>query len=232
VNAVGGRAMSLLTGLATAIVIVAVAILPFLTPQWVAFEQDRSNAAAWTGYSTDELRSATGPILADLVLGPPEFDVQVRGEAVLDERERGHMRDVRTVFLGLWALAAASFVVLLVATRRRDRAATWRGVRRGALGLAVGVVALGVVVVVAFDWLFETFHEVVFPAGSYTFDPTTERLVQLFPFEFWQESAIAVGIVIVGVCLVVAMVAGPHVRRAVRPAPEAADLSAVPESGT
>jgi integral membrane protein (TIGR01906 family) len=223
--------MSLLTGLATAIVIVTVAIVPFLTPQWVAFEQDRSNAAGWTGYTTNELRSATGPILTDLVLGPPNFDVKVRGEAVLDERERGHMRDVRSVFIALWALAAVAVVVLVASIRRPDRAATWRAVRRGALGLAVGVVSLGVVAVVAFDVLFETFHELLFPAGSYTFDPTTERLVQLFPFQFWQESAIAVGIVIIGVCLLVAVVAGPHARRAARAVPAAANLSAAPEPG-
>ena len=49
---------------------------------------------------------------------------------------------------------------------------------------------LGVVALVAFDTLFEVFHEIFFPAGSYLFDPATERLVQLFPFEFWQETAI------------------------------------------
>ena len=37
----------------------------------------------------------------------------------------------------------------------------------------------------------------VFPAGSYDFDPATERLVQLFPFQFWDETAMVVGIVII-----------------------------------
>jgi Predicted membrane protein len=229
VNALGGRATSLLAGLATAIVIVTLAILPFLTPQWVAFEQDRSNAAGWTGYSAEELRSATGSILSDLVVGPPNFDIQVRAQTVLDERERGHMRDVRTVFIGLWAFGALSFVVLLAATRRSDRAATWRAIRRGALGLAIGVVALGAVAVVAFDALFEAFHEVLFPAGSYTFDPASERLVQLFPFQFWQETAIVVGVMIIAGCVLVAVFAGPRARRAARPAPLATDLSAMPE---
>ena len=46
---------------------------------------------------------------------------------------------------------------------------TWRAVRGGAIGLAVAVVALGGVALVAFDALFEAFHEVLFPAGSYDF---------------------------------------------------------------
>ncbi len=232
-NALGGRAASLLSGLATAVVIVALAIVPFLTPQWVSFEQGRADAIGWTGYSFGELNAATGSILSDLVFGPPDFDVQVRGKTVLDPREQGHMRDVRTVFLGLWVLAAISLVVLLAASRRRDRTATWRAVRRGALGLAAGVVVLGAVAAVAFDALFEAFHEVLFPAGSYTFDPATERLVQLFPFQFWQETAIAVGVVIIAGCGLVAVFAGRRTGRAVRVAeamPSAADLPALPEA--
>lgn len=210
-----GWVASFLIGLATAILIVAASVLPFLAPQWIAFEQGRANATAWTGFSTDELNAATGAILSDLVLGPPAFDVAVRGAPVLDERERGHMRDVRTVFTGLWLLAAASAAVLVVAGWRGGRAAAWRAVRAGALGLTAAVVALGVVALVAFDALFELFHRTFFPPGSYTFDPATERLTQLFPFRFWEETAFVVGVVIVAVALVIALVAG---RRAARPA--------------
>jgi len=226
-TSLAGRAASILVGVATAIVIVTLAVLPFLSPQWVAFEQERSNAAGWTGYTTDELNAATGAILSDLVVGPPDFDVEVRGEPVLDAREQGHMRDVRTVFVGLWALAAVSVVVLLLAARRRDRGALWRAVRRGSLGLTLVVAALGVGSLVAFDAIFELFHRIFFPAGSYTFDPTTERLVQLFPFQFWEETALVVGLVIVAIALVVALVAGRRGTPVSRPEP-ATELAAHP----
>jgi integral membrane protein (TIGR01906 family) len=206
-----------LIGLAAAIVIVTTAVLPFLTPQWIAFEQGRANATAWTGYTTEELRVATDGILADLVFGPPDFDVEVGGEPVLVERERGHMRDVRSVFVGLWVLAAASVVVLIGAAIRGDRLAVWRAVRLGALTLTATIVILGVVALVAFDRLFELFHSAFFPAGSYTFDPATERLVQLFPFQFWQETAIVVGTVIVALALAVATVAGRRTPMSHRP---------------
>ncbi len=205
----------MLIGVATAIVVIAIAVMPFLAPQWVAFEQGRANAAGWTGYSANELNAATGAILSDLVFGPADFDVQVRGQAVLDERERDHMRDVRTVFGGLVVLAAISVLVLLIAALRAERRAAWRAVRHGAIGLGGAIVVLGGVAFVAFDALFEAFHAVLFPAGSYDFDPATERLVQLFPFQFWQETAIVVGVVIVVACVVVASVAGA---RAGRPA--------------
>jgi integral membrane protein (TIGR01906 family) len=220
--------MSTLLGVAMAIVIVTVTVLPFLTPQWVAFEQDRANATGWTGYSNEELRTATDAILSDLVFGPPDFDIEVRGEPVLVERERGHMRDVRSVFTGLWVLAAASVVLLAVVALRGDRQATWRAMRRGALLLAGVVVALGVVALVAFDALFELFHAIFFPAGSYTFDPATERLVQLFPFQFWQETAIVLGIAIIALALIVATVASRRAPAA-RRSRSTADLTATPE---
>lgn len=226
-NAIGGRLASVLTGLATAIVIVALAILPFLTPQWVAFEQGRSNATAWTGFTTEELRVATDAILSDLVFGG-DFAVEINGTPVLNERERSHMVDVRTVFRGLWILAVLSLVVLAAATRRSDRARTWRAVRNGALGLIVGVVIAGVVGFVAFDQLFELFHRIFFPAGSYLFDPATDRLVQLFPFQFWDESAMVVGAGIIALSIVTAFVAGRRAARTGAAGP-AADLASAPE---
>ena len=50
---------------------------------------------------------------------------------------------------------------------------------------------------------FELFHELLFAGGSYTFDPLHERLVQLFPEQFWSETAIV---------LVVAILAARHRR--------------------
>ena len=226
-RSLGGRPASIAIGIATAIVIVAVAIIPFLTPAWIGFEQGRAQAAAWTGYDEADLRTATNAILADLVIGPPDFDVSIAGAVVLNERERGHMRDVRTVFGGLAIAAVISAIVLVIAAvRRKDRAATWRAVRQGAIWLVAVVVGLGVFALIAFDTLFEVFHEVLFPAGSYDFDPATERLVQLFPFQFWQETAIAVGIVIIAISAVVGLVAHD---RASRPSPEpAADQATTP----
>lgn len=228
-HAAARPASSILIGLATAIVVVTAAILPFLTPQWIAFEQGRANATAWTGYTTEQLRTATDAILSDLVMGPPDFDAQVEGAAVLSERERGHMRDVRTVFSGLWILTGASLIMLALASLRVDRAAAWRAVRRGALVLAGVVTLIGVVALVAFDALFELFHRIFFPGGSYTFDPESERLVQLFPFAFWQETAMVAGVAIVVLALVLAAVAG---RRSPRVGElRAGGLAAAPGTG-
>ena len=213
-------------GLATALAILALTIPFFLNPAWVGFEQGRAQATAWTGFSQTDLTTATNAILADLVVGPPDFAVTVDGAPVLDERERSHMRDVRGVFIGFFALAlvaAVSAAVIVARRRGEDRVASWRAIQGGALGLIAALVVGAFISFFAFDALFETFHRIFFAGGSYDFDPSTDRLVQLFPFQFWQETAIAVGAVSIVIALVVALVAARRLDRA-------ADQAAIPGS--
>lgn len=204
---------------ATALVVVALAVVPFLNPAWVSFEQGRTGAAALTGYTPEQLRTVTDAIVADLVLGPPDFDVSVDGVATLTEAERSHMRDVRGAFARFFLLAAAAFGLLVAAfalAGRGDgsRRAVWRGVRAGSLGLAIGTAAAGVVALVAFDPAFEVFHRLLFASGTYLFDPATSKLVQLLPDALWSETAISVGAVIVVLALATAWLAGRRLRLA------------------
>jgi integral membrane protein (TIGR01906 family) len=83
-------------------------------------------------------------------------------------------------------------------------------------GLIVGIVIAGIIATFAFDAAFELFHRLFFPGGSYTFDPRTDRLVQLFPFDFWSETTIVLGVVIVVLAAVVAVVAGRKARASQR----------------
>lgn len=212
------RIAAVATGIAGAIVVVALAILPFLTPAWVGFEQGRTNAAGLTGYAEPDLRAATNAILHDLVIGPPDFAVEVDGAPVLEERERSHMRDVRGVFAGFALLALVSAVVVVggvVGARRLGHAErAWGAIRTGMRVLIVAIVVAGVIATFAFDAAFEVFHRLFFPGGSYTFDPRTDRLVQLFPFDFWSETTIVLGVAIVVLALVVGFAAARLARRA------------------
>ncbi|HEY3522769.1 MAG TPA: DUF1461 domain-containing protein [Candidatus Limnocylindrales bacterium] len=198
----GRRPLALVGGLAvavaTALALVALAVPLFLNPVWVGFEQERSRADAFTGYSLPELHAVTGSLLHDLVVGPGAFDAtDASGRPVLSERERAHLRDVRAVFGVALAVAVASVAIVMVGgIVGRSRPGFWRAVRLGAGGLAVAVVALGAVALVAFDAAFELFHRLFFAAGSYTFDPRTDRLVQLFPDQFWSETTILLGLVL------------------------------------
>jgi integral membrane protein (TIGR01906 family) len=184
-----------------------------------------------TGFAPDDLRTVTDAILSDLVSGNGEFDAQLDGATVLTGDEQSHMRDVRGVFASFYAAAAVALAILGIAFWRAGRPGSrwtrrdaWRGVRFGAIGLAIGTAAAGVIALIAFDAAFEVFHRLFFAQGTYRFDPATSRLVQLFPDAFWSETAIAVGAMILVVASGTAWLAGRRLRG--HPVSEAADVTA------
>jgi integral membrane protein (TIGR01906 family) len=203
------RIEAVVAGVTTPCVIVGVAVLLFLNPLWVGFDQDRSDVSGLTGYTPAQVRQVTGSILSDLVFGPPNFDVTVNGAPVLDARERGHMADVRTVLMSLGLVALLAAVLLaVVGAASRGRRWFWRAAAAGARVLAVGVVVVGVALAVFFDQAFELFHEIFFAPGTYMFDPRTERLVQLFPDQFWSETSVALAGAVLALSVLVAVTAG------------------------
>jgi integral membrane protein (TIGR01906 family) len=183
-------------GIAAVVVILGVAIALVFNPLWIGFEQERTGVPAITGWTSEQVRAATDSILADLVFGPPSFSVAVNGQPILDAAERSHMVDVRNVVLPatmVFAVAVALLATLLATSRRR--AWLWRAIAVGSAALTlVGVVA-GIAVLFLFDAAFLLFHLVFFPQGNFSFDPGTQRLTQLFPEQFWTETAIAIAVV-------------------------------------
>jgi integral membrane protein (TIGR01906 family) len=199
---------SALIAAATAVTLIAIAVLAFLNPVWVGFEQVRTQADVFTGYPVADVHRVTDAVLAELIFGPATFLQQVTGISVFDPREREHLADVRRVLIGFAALAAASVVLLaVVAVRARDRGRVWRAVRGGAAVLAGAVVVVGALFAVFFDTMFDLFHRLLFAGGSYSFNPEQERLVQLFPEDFWAETSVALAVVILVLSLGVAWVA-------------------------
>jgi integral membrane protein (TIGR01906 family) len=184
---------------ATMLTIGGLALLILLTPPYIHPALDLSGAPATLGLSTDLTHEYSDKTIADLVFGPGTFDFAgPDGTAFYSPNERSHMRDVRTVLFGFLALSALGAVLLaFVVVRRRADPTVRRAIGRGGVTLVVGTLVLGVFAAVAFDAAFELFHRLLFPGGNFSFDPTTQRLVQLYPFAFWQLSAAAMGILVI-----------------------------------
>jgi len=201
-------ALSAAAGVSAVLVILGAAIVLFFNPVWVAFEQGRSAVDLWTGWDAATIRAVTDSVVIEVFLGPGTFGQAAGGVPVFTPAEAGHMADVRRVVLAFGALVLAALAVLVAAwVVDRRRIAFWRGVALGASILAVAVVAVGGFLALFFDVAFEAFHRVFFAAGSYTFDPRTDRLVQLFPETFWTETSIALAVVVLTMAVGVALVA-------------------------
>ena len=195
------------------IVILGIAVAVFFNPVWIAFEQERANVPAITGWTSDQVRAATDSILADLLFGPPSFSVAMSGQPVLDAAERSHMIDVRNVVLPammVLGLAIVSLVTLFATSRRL--AWFWRAIAIGSGVLIIVGAVVAIAVLLFFDAAFLLFHLVFFPQGNFSFDPQAERLTQLFPDQFWTETALAVTVLGLLIAAIVTALARRRVR--------------------
>ena len=131
--------------------------------------------------------------------------VRVHGvpRTLFNENEVSHMADVKALFLRVYnvqRLAAVLLIALgLLAAWRLRRGAylvigAW--MRRSAALTAAVILVLGLLSTVAFQQVFTVFHYIGFPQGNWVFDPRTEYLVQVFPFGFWRDITLLIGVAI------------------------------------
>ena len=202
----------------------------------------RHDAAEATGIALGELDYAVGAIVryfeddADTL----RLLVFANGEeaALFSAEETIHMQDVKGLMRTIFRANEVSlgFVLAYVAGT-----VLWSGERSGrglaketlaavgvgaALGLAVGILAI-----VGFDSAWERMHEIIFTNDFWLLDPTTDRLIQMFPEAFWQEATFIVVGLALGEAVVLIAVAGAYLwftrtprvesREAIAEAPEA-----------
>lgn len=205
-----------LVGGATAMAILGIAAIVLLSPPVFHLGLDVARSAEILGLDGPATYRASDLTVAELVAGPATFAFPVPegGSRFYDPSEAAHLRDVRVVLAGFLSLFVLAFLVLSVGTARlRHEAWFWQAVGRGAGALVVGFSALGALLVVAFDPLFTLFHVVFFPGGNWAFDPTTERMVQLYPTAFWEYAAAVLAVVGIVVGVLVWWFAHSRVRR-------------------
>lgn len=115
------------------------------------------------------------------------------GTPAFGARELRHMRDVRaivgvllTVHTAVLAILAAA--ALLAWRLPAARAPVARGLRAGALGTVAVAAALGLVMLVAWDGFFDTFHRLFFTGDTWWFQ-SRDTLRRVYPDEFWMGVA-------------------------------------------
>ena len=189
-----------LFALAAAALTIAATTAIFLTPPVVHLLLGVSDAPATLGVEPAVAEGLSDALVGDL-LTDGAFDAPLGGAPLLSAGERAHLVDVggllRTV-LG----AGVGGLLLLGSARLRRRAWLRAAARDGALLIAGGALAAAAAFALAFDATFSFFHGLFFAAGTWTFNPATDRLVQLYPERFWILAALLFCVTLAAISLI------------------------------
>jgi integral membrane protein (TIGR01906 family) len=175
------------------------------------------DAADETGVSETELRRASRELVSYFNSDDPAINIQVEAggqpEPLFSPRETRHLQNVKSimdaVFLAQEA-ALAYVLIYVVSVFVWSSESPMRALASQALTaclLTVGIlVIVGALAVTGFDSTWEGFHEVLFANDLWELDPDRDRLIQMFPEEFWFRVVMFIGgLVLLQVALVAAL---------------------------
>lgn len=159
-----------------------------------------------TSYARELLALADRETTAYVLGGPTTLPRTAAGAALFTDDEASHLADVRSIFAGVRiALVLALLVLVALGTRAWFHRHLVRLVRDGALWSAAMLIALAVVVALAFEPAFMAMHYVLFPQGNFLFDPATSNLLLVYPERYWYGMALRIGWSFIAVALATAL---------------------------
>ena len=182
---------------------------------------DRHNVTQRSGITTEGLR-AVGQEIQDYFNSDTEpllVVAEVNGQrtTLFSDQEVEHMADVKGMFHLTWQVQTGSALFLLLLGSIgavRFRSGAWslvgRWLRNGAALTIAAVLILGTISAVAFGPLFTAFHRLGFRNNLWLLDPRTDPLVQIFPFGFWRDVTLLIGLaaIVEAVLVLVAVYGG------------------------
>ena len=174
-------------------------------PRVFAYSFSAYDVPAVSGIERPQLDRAAREIVAyfrnDEELLTSRVTIDGSEQALFNNRELLHMRDVKRLFLWtfrLQELAAAYIVIYVAAVFIWSREQSLRRLAR--LALVAGAATAGLLAVAAlavtlgFDTLCEQFHLLSFSNDFWQLNPERDRLVQMFPQGFWFDVTLGVGL--------------------------------------
>lgn len=205
--------MQLVRWIATALFFVSVPVFLVLSnvrvatmePRVYDYSFDRYGVGVVTGLDETQLGAAARDLVRYFQDGRPLLTSRVvvdgQEQPLFNQRETLHMQDVKVlfqyVFLGhqiaLGYILAYVSAVFIWAHERSMRTLAAQLIKAGTV--TVGALAVfAAASMVGFDALFYQFHVFSFANDFWQLNPATDRLIQLFPRDFWFMVTLAVGV--------------------------------------
>jgi len=177
-----------LLALAAAALAIGTTTAIFLTPPVVHLLLSISGSHTVLGVESRVAEALSDSLVGDL-LTDGAFDAPLGDTPLLSAGERSHLVDVGALLRTVLVAGFGGLIALLLARTHR-RAWLRVAMRDGAALIAGGALAAAAAFTLAFDAAFSFFHGLFFAAGTWTFNPATDRLVQLYPESFWVLAAL------------------------------------------
>ena len=197
------------------VVLTLLAVRLVMNPWYVEFEYRTPNFPADSYGFTREERLSNSKIAIEYLLNgadisflgdlrfpegqqAPEFSCQFMDDCtkMYNERELGHMLDVKIVVQGALRVLYAGVVILAVLGLWAWFGKWWeaylQGLGRGGWLTVALLGAIILFVLLAFGIIFVFFHEIFFASGTWTFY-YSDTLIRLFPERFWRDIFLMVG---------------------------------------
>lgn len=175
-------------------------------PRVYEYAADHYDTPTTTGIPRPELLHASGELREYFNNGEGSIAVSVRDNqgnlvTLFTPQEALHLQDVKALFKDAFRVQEVSILFVLAYV-----VGVFVWAREGSLRtlakqlLISGVVSVAVIGVVGgiaaagFDQSFEQFHQVAFDNDLWQLDPSSDRLIQMFPEAFWQDLSLWIGI--------------------------------------
>lgn len=114
----------------------------------------------------------------------------------MSESGRSHFEEVKKIFdLFGWTLII-TFGLTLIVTVRFVRKKEWLWLRIGGILCIVLPALLGIMVAVNWEYVFVTFHQLVFNNDYWLFDPTTDPIINILPDVYFMHCAIMIFVLV------------------------------------
>jgi integral membrane protein (TIGR01906 family) len=193
-------ATTIAAGLALALLVVGLALLPLLDPKATELLALRYSRVAESGLSQERVLQVAEQVRHFVAVGEPDvLPATVDGRSGFDSAAISHLRDVRRVIDGarlLTGVLAALVAVWLGLQISRRRFAQVSAALLWGAGLCMGIVLAGVLAgFVDFERLFTWFHGLFFSAGTWLFSADS-LLIEVFPGEFWVAAGASWGVLV------------------------------------
>jgi hypothetical protein len=177
-----------LLALAAAALAIGATTAIFLTPPVIHILLRASDASTVLGVEPAVADALSDALVGDL-LTDGAFAAPLGDAPLLSAGERSHLADVGGLLRSVLVGGLGGLIVLALARLRR-RAWLRAAIRDGAALIVGGALLAAAAFTLAFDATFTFFHGLFFASGTWTFNPATDRLVQLYPESFWILAAL------------------------------------------